>query len=233
MKTLKKIWDLVKEFVIVILVTTFVFSFPAVSGNSMLPTLRHGERMFIPKYETFLHRMGIGEFKRGDIIVFKPPADHRSSWMAFPSREVTWWHFIPYYVKRVVAVGGDNVRIEQGRVFVNGEEVDFRTIENFWTEQGCWENQQDAIAANHIRADDQTGYHTKIFTVPQGQYFVMGDNRSPGGSEDSRFFGPVPLDRIAGRVSYMLFPLWRKTEVANACFKPEYSGSSELNLRKP
>ncbi|GGJ41936.1 signal peptidase I [Deinococcus roseus] len=233
MKTLIKLWDWIKEFVIVIALTTFVVSFPAVSGNSMQPTLRNGERMLIPKYETFLHRMGIGQFQRGDILVFKPPADHQSSWHAFPSSTVTFWHYIPYYVKRVVAIGGDTVRIDRGQVYVNGKRADFHVQEDFWKQQGCWENQPESIAANYIQADQEKNRISKAFTVPAGEYFVMGDNRSPGGSEDSRFFGPVSLDRVAGRVSFMLFPLWRKKQVSQACLNPQYSGSTELNLRKP
>ncbi|WP_051965043.1 signal peptidase I [Deinococcus misasensis] len=234
-KTLLKIWDAIKEFVIVIALTTFVVSFPGVSGNSMMPTLRTGERMVIPKYETWMHRMGIGSFQRGDIVVFKPPADHKASWRAFPTDQMTLWHFIPYYVKRVVAVSGDTVRIEEGRVYVNNKEVDFQTIENYWQAQGCWDNSPESITANFIRADAEKQLVKKTFKVPEGEYFLMGDNRSEYGSSDSRAFGSVPLDRIAGRVGYIVFPFWRKTNASGGCDDQlvNLSGGLELNLRQP
>jgi signal peptidase I len=91
------------------------------------------------------------------------------------------------YVKRIIGVGGDVIDLRNGNVFVNGERVDI----------------PQATAATQPQSP-QVPYP---FTVPDGQVFVMGDNRTF--SSDSRTFGPVPVSNIIGKVILRFWPFDR------------------------
>ena len=91
------------------------------------------------------------------------------------------------YVKRVIAVGGETVDLRNGNVFVNGQQVN--------------------IAQAHGTTLPQAPQIVYPFTVPQGQIFVMGDNRTF--SSDSRTFGPVPVASIIGKVILRFWPFDR------------------------
>lgn len=111
------------------LVVTFVFNTVGVVGSSMRPnldggagganliqSLLTGDRVFIPKYETWLKRVGItGPYRRGDIVVVRDPANS-------PTARETGRR--PFFIKRVVAIPGDRLRIEAGVVIVNGHAID-------------------------------------------------------------------------------------------------------------
>jgi len=115
--------------VIAYLVVTFVFNTVGVVGSSMRPnldggvgssnvlsSLLTGDRVFIPKYETWLRRAGImGPYERGDIVVVRDPANSPTA-IETGSR--------PFFIKRVIAVPGDRLRIEAGQVIVNGHVID-------------------------------------------------------------------------------------------------------------
>jgi signal peptidase I len=92
-----------------------------------------------------------------------------------------------YAVKRVIATEGQRITITDGKVYVDGEKLNENYI-----------NGEDTLAA--------IGLHDDI-TVPAGYIYILGDNRLPGESKDSRTFGPVETNRIAGRVVFRLFPL--------------------------
>jgi signal peptidase I len=91
------------------------------------------------------------------------------------------------YVKRVIAVGGERIDLRDGNVFVNGQPVD--------------------IPQAHGATSPQAPSITYPFTVPQGDIFVLGDNRQQ--SSDSRTFGPVPSANIIGKVIVRFWPLDR------------------------
>jgi signal peptidase I len=91
------------------------------------------------------------------------------------------------YVKRVIAVGGETVDLRNGNVFVNGQQVN--------------------IAQAHGATQPQAPQVAYPFTVPEGQVFVMGDNRTF--SSDSRTFGPVPVSNIIGKVILRFWPFDR------------------------
>ena len=182
-------------------VTTFLFTTVGVLGDSMVPNLQSGERVFVPKYETWLHRFGIGGFKRGDVVVIKPPEGAPNSVQPMP---IFGTPFRPSFIKRVVALPGDWVHMRAGQLYVNGREVDESHTTLYWKQQNNWD-QGSPLAFSGEWPFRQT--HPAEFEVPKGTYLVMGDNRSAGGSEDSRIFGPVPLNRIAGRASFILWPI--------------------------
>jgi signal peptidase I len=91
------------------------------------------------------------------------------------------------YVKRVIAVGGETIELRSGNIFVNGREVDFPQA--------------------HGSTQPQAPQIVYPFTIPDGQVFVMGDNRTF--SSDSRTFGPVPVANIIGKVILRFWPFDR------------------------
>jgi len=123
--------------VIAFLVVTFLFNTVGVVGSSMAPnldggpgsssllqSLLQGDRVFIPKYDTWLRRLGLlGEYERGETVVFREPANA-------PTAQVRDRR--QFFIKRVIGVPGDHVRIEAGNVIVNGHEID----QGFITDSG-------------------------------------------------------------------------------------------------
>ncbi|ADV68255.1 signal peptidase I [Deinococcus maricopensis] len=220
---------------IVVLFTQAAATGLRVDGVSMLPNLRHGEFVIIPKYEGWAHRLGLGTYARGDVIVFKPPRDADAEWTR------TWrglplpWAYRPYLIKRVVALPGDHVRIHAGVVTVNGQPVprDADTTA-YWRAQGCWDTASTTANLAHDPRVLGEGHGTETLTVPPGTVYVLGDNRSPGGSVDSRAFGPVPLSDVAGRAALSVWPLLRHRDARSECSATRavhLSGPLTLNVR--
>ncbi|PYE55261.1 signal peptidase I [Deinococcus yavapaiensis] len=232
-RPLARLWkNWLEPIVFAVAFTTFGASAVRVDGASMMPSLRHGERIVVPKYETWLHRLGVGQFSRGDILIFKPPAG------AVTKNFYGLWNYRPYLVKRLIGLPGDRVRIAGGDVYVNGAKLDQTFVTNYWKAQGCWDTTSEL--AN--RAQSNLGgmvATTREVTVPDGHYFVMGDNRTASGSEDSRMFGAVPLGNVAGRAVFSAWPLTRKADATYPCSyegaRPQdfvkFGGPSVLNSR--
>lgn len=145
----------------------------------MAPAVSAGDYVLM---EGFTYRSR--EPKRGDVIVFKTDG-------------------IPmllqgiFYVKRVVGEPGDRVRLTDGKVFINGNEV---TLTN---EMGT--------IVYELPPGPMANSATTALTVPPDTYFVLGDNST--NSLDSRFWGPVPRGNIIGRVNYRYWPPARAGEV--------------------
>jgi signal peptidase I len=163
------------------LLVTFVISGVAISGDSMEPTLHDGERALVPRYETWLHRLGIGSFGPGDVVYFPSP-DQR------PGAVCPW--FCSHLIKRIVAEGGDTVAIDHGRVLVNDRPMDEEYLAGRWP----------------------GSFSMTEMPVPEGHVFVLGDNRGPYGSFDSRAFGPVARYRLEGRAAWVVWPPFRRGE---------------------
>jgi signal peptidase I len=144
--------------VLSLLIAAFFIRTPQVSGLSMSPQIASGEYVLI---NTFAYRFGAP--KAGDIVAFRHDDLARES-----------------FVKRVVGVPGDRVRIDQGVLYVNGV----------------------TMAEPYVRYPDRRSFPE--VTVPNGTVFVLGDNRAD--SEDSRFFGPVSDDTLVGRVLAGIWP---------------------------
>jgi signal peptidase I len=195
----ERFWREVKGYVeaiiIALIVTTFFFTTVGVAGSSMDPTLEggsgsrleaffFGDRLFVPKYETWLKRLGMGEYKRGDIIIFREPVGKPCHPDA-PGGRV-------FVVKRLIALPGDHVQVlENGSVWINGKEL----------EQGFITNYQGRI----------TPTQTADTIVPANQFFVMGDNRP--GSCDSRLYGTIPFMSVAGKASAVIWPPLRNSHL--------------------
>lgn len=172
---------------IVAVIRTFLISPFQVDGRSMVPTLENSQYIVINKLIYFLQPP-----KRGEIVVFRPPTNNST-----------------YYVKRVVAQGGDTITLQGGNVYLTpaGETKEFKLDETYLSAENagytCPQPQ-----------DNCTNSQAKTsFTVPEGQYFLMGDNRR--GSSDSRSFKDtdgdpipfVPANNIKGRVWFVALPL--------------------------
>lgn len=166
-------------------VRTFLVSPFQVEGHSMVETLEDREYIIINKLAYYL-----GQPQRGDIVVFRPPTDHSK-----------------YYVKRVIGEPGDEVSIQDGYVYVKpkGEDTAVKLNEEYLS---------DRNRGHTFRHPPQSGDTSKVsFEVPEGQYFLLGDNRQ--GSLDSRSFmdnegTPEPFvgqGDIKGRVWFVALPL--------------------------
>lgn len=161
----------VSAVIIAVLIMTFVARAYTVDGESMLPTLHHGEKLLVDKISyNFVKPV------RGEIIVFKNPANLKEQ-----------------FVKRIIAIPGDQVAIIQGVVYVNNQ----------------------PLAEDYTLSPARIGFSSQ--TVPEDTYFVLGDNRN--NSEDSRFsrVGFLPRKNIVGRAIWRYWPLNR----INLMFRPE------------
>ncbi|MEF2279198.1 signal peptidase I [Deinococcus sp. YIM 134068] len=160
-------------------VTTFIGTFARVNGDSMNPTLRHGDLLLLLKYPRWLRAWGLPTPypRRGDVLIFKAPADS-------PYSYATVWgvRHRPYNVKRVLALPGETVAITGGRVIVNG-----RVLAESYVNDGVLSDQP-------------------ALRVPPGKVWVLGDNRLVGESLDSRSYGPVDLRDAAGPANVRLWP---------------------------
>ena len=154
-----------RDLLISLAISTFIIMFlyqpVKVEGTSMLPGLQDQERIFVNK---FVYRLE--PIERGDIVVFHYPRDTSKS-----------------YIKRVIAMAGDRVRIERGRVYVNGR----------------------LLREPYVPAEfaDQRSYPETV--VPAESYFLLGDHRSM--SNDSREFGPVHQKYIYGKAVFVYWPV--------------------------
>jgi signal peptidase I len=155
--------DLAFSVLIAVILIVFIYQPVKVEGTSMMPTLTDQERIFINK---FTYHFGLGSIERGDMVVFWFPLD--------PSKS---------YIKRVIGVPGDTVRIEAGQVFVNGQALSEGYVPEEYRDRVSWEE-----------------HH-----VPEGEYFVLGDHRSS--SSDSRTWGFVKRDAIYGKAVFVYWPL--------------------------
>ena len=158
--------DLVFSVLIAIVMIVFIYQPVKVEGTSMMPTLTNEERIFINK---FTYRFGLGTIERGDTVVFWYPQDTSKS-----------------YIKRVIGIPGDRIRVDNGQVFVNGRALTEGYVPRDYRDSSSWRDGQEQL-------------------VPDGRYFVLGDHRNQ--SSDSRMWGYVPRDNIYGKAVFVYWPL--------------------------
>ncbi len=153
--------DLLVSLAISAFIIIFLYQPVKVEGTSMMPGLEDQERIYVNK---FVYRWE--PIQRGDIVVFRYPRDTSKS-----------------YIKRVVGVAGDRIRIESGQVYVNGEALD-----------------EDYVPGDY--ADARSYGEVK---VPPNSFFVLGDHRTM--SNDSRDFGTVNEHYIYGKAVFGYWPM--------------------------
>ncbi len=211
---------------IALVITTFFFASVWIQGTSDTPTILNGEGVFVPKYETWLARLGIMSFKRGDLVVLKPPKESPNSDRPLPviGNFIPSAKYRPFFIKRIVGVPGDTLRMEKGQLYINGIKVLETHTVPFWKARDSYDDSSYLANSETWPFRKDTGTNKKDYKLGKNQYFVMGDNRSPGGSEDSRVFGPVPLTSLAGRATFVWWPPFAKvvaTKVgANTYYRP-------------
>jgi signal peptidase I len=158
--------DLAFSVVIAVVLIVFIYQPVKVEGTSMEPGLSDNERIFINK---FTYKLNLGDIRRGDTVVFWYPADTTKS-----------------YIKRVIALPGDRIRIQHGQVYVNGSPLVEDYVAERFRDPGTWMEGREV-------------------PVPPGDYFVLGDHRNS--SSDSRSWGWVPRDNIYGKAVFVYWPL--------------------------
>jgi signal peptidase I len=176
---------------LVLVLRSFVFEPFKIPSGSMIPTLLVGDFILVNKFTYGLRLpvtntkiLSINEPKRGDVMVFIPPHDKR------------------YFIKRVIGLPGDEVRVLNNVLYINGVEM----------QQELLAEEPPGNPANFVMKEDLVEGGTHImqkrvypstlgqhfrYRVPEGSYFMMGDNRD--NSSDSRVWGPVPEDHIVGK----------------------------------
>lgn len=152
--------------VIALFIRNFIFNIAVVNGQSMEPTLHEKDKLLCLSYRRFT------DVKPGEVVVISPPNDNRK------------------FIKRVIATGGDTIEFKEGRVFVNGKELD------------------ETYTSSDITYSD-----AEKFVLKENEYFVMGDNRLPGKSEDSRFFGPIDKKRINSVATFRILPFSNRGKI--------------------
>lgn len=186
----------------VLVVRSFLFEPFQIPSGSMIPTLEVGDFILVSKYSYGLRLpvtgtkiLSIGEPDRGDVMVFKQPGKESIN-----------------FIKRVIGLPGDVVQYIGKRLTVNGQMLpeefvaqlsDARSIYRLYTEGH--EGKRYQVRKELISSDYQIEGE---WIVPEGMYFVMGDNRDR--SNDSRYWGFVPEENIVGKAVYiwMHWPSW-------------------------
>jgi signal peptidase I len=197
---------------IALLLRAFVVEAFQIPSGSMIPTLEVGDHIFVAKFSYGLSipftDKKIFEYatpKRGDVIVFKYPQDHNTD-----------------YIKRVVGLPGDRLELRQNELFINDrpmprEHSGIYRYDDGHEDKECdlWTETLDDKRHHEIQEIGRMPASFGPIVVPEGNVFVMGDNRD--NSSDSRVWGPVKHDLIKGKA---LIVWWSRATAADA---PWYS----------
>ncbi len=151
-------------------------------GTSMNPTLVKGDRVVVNSIT-----YSFNDPKPGDVIMFRPPKNISNK------KDPT--------CKRIIAIGGETIEIRDGNVYVDGQE------RNFGFQIGSYTYSESNLSVDNFSQNDNP-YLTygidKPYYVPEGHYFVLGDNRQY--SADSRWYGAIPRENIVGKVVKICWP---------------------------
>ncbi len=186
-----------------------------IPSESMLPTLLVGDYLFVSKYAygyskhslpfslpLFDGRIFESPVERGDVVVFKLPRDNKTD-----------------YIKRIVGLPGDSLQVRKGVLYINNDAVPKALVEKFPYPDGRGNifqlQQYEQTLPNGVRhktldlIDGNDLDQTRVYTVPKGYYFAMGDNRD--NSIDSRVpqtqggVGLIPAENLVGRAEVLFF----------------------------
>lgn len=173
------LFDLIQTLVIAgaifVVIYAFLFRPYQVNGLSMYPTFENGEYVL-----TNLIVKRFGEFKKGDVIVFKSPVEKNKD-----------------FIKRVIATEGDTISVSDGNFYLNGNLLE-----------------EEYLPSNYVTSGGSFLSEGTQVKVPEGNYFVSGDNRS--NSSDSREWGFVTREEIIGKSFFVYWPFNRFRVVEHA-----------------
>lgn len=193
---LEWIFCIVVALLLALLFRYFIGTPTIVKQRSMYPTLEEGQRLILNRTFRITKRIP----QKGEIVTFEAPTKEYSKWEVDQSNPIAKYEnepkgivskFIYYgvevnklsYIKRVVATSGDHVKIENGKVFINGVEQKEKYLKD------------DIVTVSEVFYD---------FVVPEGYIFAMGDNRTK--SIDCRNLGCIPLEKVEGIVILRFWP---------------------------
>ncbi|HEX7029657.1 MAG TPA: signal peptidase I [Gammaproteobacteria bacterium] len=182
-------------FLVIFLLRSFVAEPFRIPSSSMEPTLEQGDFILVNKFAYGIRLpivgttvVDIGLPERGDVVVFRYPVD--------PSQD---------YIKRVIGVPGDEIAYDQKRVYVNGEPLELRPAGEHVTENGMSADVYEEFLNGEwhrlLKMPQRYDPRRMVVTVPEGHYFVMGDNRD--NSNDSRVWGLVPEENLVGKAFFI------------------------------
>jgi len=212
----ESIWDTIKTVGIAVLIAMIVRTFAyepfSIPSGSMIPTLLVGDYLFVSKSSFGYSRHSLPFSlpimpnrafeeapKRGDVAVFKLPTDGRTD-----------------YIKRMIGLPGDTIQVKGGVLHINGKAVERKRLGEFVYKDthGVYHNSMryEETLPNGVvheileETDTYPADNTQVYTVPEGHYFAMGDNRD--NSRDSRWLndvGFIPKENLVGRAEVIFF----------------------------
>jgi signal peptidase I len=174
---------------LVLVLRSFLVEPYQIPSESMVPTLQVGDFILVNKYDYGIRLpvlgtklIDVGEPQRGDVMVFVPP------------------HKPQYFIKRVVGLPGDHVRYQDKVLYINGERIPQTFVEQVTTADGLNFQVYDEVLGAHahlIYRYPQRAERPAEWVVPEGHYFMMGDNRDR--SDDSRGWGFASDAKVVGK----------------------------------
>ncbi|WP_206453386.1 signal peptidase I [Aurantimonas marina] len=197
---------IVQALLLALVIRTFLFQPFSIPSGSMMPTLLVGDYLFVSKWSYGFSKYSIpfspplfeGRLlgsapDRGDVVVFRKPHEEDTD-----------------YIKRLIGLPGDRIQVREGVLSINGKPVPREAVGEFVAEDGTAVPQYRETLPNGVSyltldlTPSSAGDNTREFVVPDGHYFMMGDNRD--NSLDSRFdVGYVPFENLVGKAQVIFF----------------------------